>query len=376
MRRARWLFIAVLSLMFVVGPAGIAQAQSYEPQELRFLELINQYRQQNGLEPLLLSAPLSVASEHHSEDMGTYGFFSHTTEGSSYYPIGSGHPERIAQEGYDYNTYTAENLAYGQTTADEVFEAWRISPGHNTNMLGPYKVIGIGLVWVNGTPYWTTDFGAYVDPSASNGGAGGASGGGESSNGAADATSPAKTPAPEAPDVTTQAAPETTSDTSPDSTASGRKETAAADQYTVKQSADPVAKSQPSAEPSAETAASDQYADTEAPATTESAATKQATAPRTAARADSQAVESAPAEAGDSGQGGNQANAAETEPVAARETGEKSQSDAGQAPAATPAVASAEISILPDTGGVPLLPLAAGLALLISGSLMARRALR
>src|SRR5215210_5652307 len=131
MRCARWLSIAILSLLFLVGPAGIAQAQSYEPEELQFLELINQYRAENGLAPLALSAPLSVASERHSEDMGTYGFFSHTTEGSSYYPIGSGHPERIAQECYDYNTYTAENLAYGQATAAEVFEAWRVSPDHN-----------------------------------------------------------------------------------------------------------------------------------------------------------------------------------------------------------------------------------------------------
>ncbi|HEX2729146.1 MAG TPA: CAP domain-containing protein, partial [Rubrobacteraceae bacterium] len=271
MRRARWISIAVLSLLFVVGPAGIAQAQSYEPEEQQFLELINQYRAENGLQPLALSSPLSVASERHSEDMGTYGFFSHTTEGSSYYPVGSGHPERIAQEGYDYNTYTAENLAYGQTTAAEVFEAWRISPDHNVNMLGDYKVIGIGLAWVNGTPYWTTDFGAYVDPSAS----GGAAPTGNTTEAADPAPAnpapadPASQPAAketasdpattQKPEVTIQTTPDTASEIISDPTASNQKESAAADQYAAKQSSGRNAEKKLAGE----TAAAAQYAESD-----------------------------------------------------------------------------------------------------------------
>lgn len=361
MRRARWISIAVLSLLFVVGPAGIAQAQSYEPEELQFLELINQYRAENGLDPLSLSAPLSVASERHSEDMGTYGFFSHTTEGSSYYPVGSGHPERIAQEGYDYNTYTAENLAYGQTTAAEVFEAWRISPGHNVNMLGDYSVIGIGLAWVNGTPYWTTVFGAYVDPSAS--------GGGSSTDTTTEAADPAPQPPAEeaasdpaattAPEVTSQAAPETTSETVSDPTASSQKESAAADQYAAKQTADSAAKKQYTEE----TAAADQYAESETLVQAESAALE------TVGETDPVAVESAPSETGDADTSEKRVEAVETEPVVIAESTSKAESDSA------PATASAAISTLPDTGGMPL-PLAGGLALLVAGSLVARRALR
>lgn len=160
---AACLAISILATLGLTAPAG---AQTYEPEELEVLRLINEYRQQNGLEPLLLSDPLSRAAEHHSEDMGRYGFFSHITQASSYYPVGADHTVRAAQEGYDYNTGTAENLAYGQPTAEAVFEAWRTSPNHNANMLGDYRVIGIGLVWVGGTPYWTTVFGGYVDPSA------------------------------------------------------------------------------------------------------------------------------------------------------------------------------------------------------------------
>lgn len=376
MRRARWISIAVLSLLFVVGPAGIAQAQSYEPEEQQFLELINQYRAENGLEPLALSTPLSVASERHSEDMGTYGFFSHTTQGSSYYPVGSGHPERISQEGYDYNTYTAENLAYGQTTAAEVFEAWRISPGHNVNMLGDYSVIGIGLAWVNGTPYWTTVFGAYVDPSVSGGGA------------STDETAEAATPTPAAPaqqasaeeaagdpavtpapEVTSQAAPETASETVSDPAASSQKESAAADQYAAEQAADRKADRAAEKQLAEETAAAEQYAADETPAPTEADAQEAAVEEAVVEEAVAVAVESAPAESGDADSGEKRVEAVETEPVVTENVAVASSEKA-------PATASAAISTLPDTGGVPVSALAGGLALLVIGSLVGRRALR
>ncbi len=72
--------------------------------------------------------------------------------------------------GYAFNTSMADNIAAGQTTAAQVFDAWKNSAGHNTNMLGAaYKVIGVSLVIVPGSPYtcyWTTDFGGYVDATA------------------------------------------------------------------------------------------------------------------------------------------------------------------------------------------------------------------
>lgn len=168
-----WLFV-VLTLILVAGvAAGVASADataSYDPEELRFLRLINDYRQENGLEPLLLSDTLSVSSERHSEDMGEYGFFAHNTAASSYYEAGAAPWDRMAEEGYDYNTFSGENIAAGFETADEAFEAWRSSPSHNQAMLDPnYQVIGVGRTNAPGSKfgwYWTTDFGGKVDPSA------------------------------------------------------------------------------------------------------------------------------------------------------------------------------------------------------------------
>lgn len=164
----------MVSALFVSGlAAGERSAYAdyaYDREEIEFLQLINEYRTNNGLNSLLLSYTLTVASEKHSEDMGQYDFFAHETVKSSYYPVGSRHVQRVAAEGYNYNTYTGENLAGGYETAEAAFEAWRLSPGHNANMLGSsYRVIGIARVHVPDSTYkwyWTTEFGGEVDPSA------------------------------------------------------------------------------------------------------------------------------------------------------------------------------------------------------------------
>lgn len=176
--RQRWLALTVLAALLLAGlAAGVASADasanatpSYDQEELRVLRLINDYRQENGLEPLLVSDTLSVSSERHSTDMGEHGFFDHNTVASSYYRVGSAPWDRMAKDGYDYNTFTGENIAAGFETADEAFEAWRESPSHNHAMLDPnYRVIGVGRVNAPGSKfgwYWTTDFGGKVDSSA------------------------------------------------------------------------------------------------------------------------------------------------------------------------------------------------------------------
>ena len=173
-RRAyrRWA-LAVLAVVLlstlVLGNAGGA-ATTYDGEERRFLSLLNEYREQNGLEPVVLSDTLAVAAERHSKDMAEYGFFAHDTERSSYYPAGSEPWDRMEAEGYTYNTHKGENLAVGYESADEAMQAWKNSSSHNAAMLdGDYKVMGVARINVPGSIhgwYWTTDFGGHVDPSA------------------------------------------------------------------------------------------------------------------------------------------------------------------------------------------------------------------
>ena len=158
----------VMSLFLLIPPP--AWAKDYDSAELQVLALINGYRAQNGLAPLLLSDALSTAADRHSHDMGRYGFFSHTTVKSDWFPTGASPWVRMTACGYDYETAKGENIAAGYPDASTVFAGWRASPAHNANILDrDFRVIGIGREVVSGSPlgsYWTTDFGGVVDPTA------------------------------------------------------------------------------------------------------------------------------------------------------------------------------------------------------------------
>ena len=175
-RRSALRFLSIIAAVLaflitgVVASETSANTTTYDSEELQFLQLINEYRQSNGAGPLLLSDTLAVSAERHSQDMAKYHFFAHRTASSSYYAVGSAPWDRMAAEGYSYNTYKGENIAVGCEAAEKCFELWRNSPPHNAAMLnGRYQVIGIARVNMSGSGhgwYWTTDFGATVDPTA------------------------------------------------------------------------------------------------------------------------------------------------------------------------------------------------------------------
>ncbi|HZP56342.1 MAG TPA: CAP domain-containing protein [Dehalococcoidia bacterium] len=133
---------------------------SLDSEERAFLTLINNYRVQNGLAPLTLSYGLSRASAWKSKDMAANRYFAHDDLTRTWV-------DRIRDCGYGYNTWLGENIAAGYTTAQQAFDAWRNSPGHNANMLGAnYTTIGIGRYYDASSPYgwyWTTDFGGVSD---------------------------------------------------------------------------------------------------------------------------------------------------------------------------------------------------------------------
>jgi len=159
----------VVMLTILVFPAG-AEAVGYSAQELQLVQLLNDYREGLGLEPLMLSDLVSDAAEKHSSDMGKYEFFAHNTVASDWFPVGADARVRMAMCGYSYPIAWGEDIAAGYLSASSVFQAWKASPSHNQQMTTPYyRVAGIGLVYTQGSPYgyyWTVDFGAYVDSTA------------------------------------------------------------------------------------------------------------------------------------------------------------------------------------------------------------------
>jgi len=173
-RRSALRYLSFVAAVFTVLIAGIvaagksADANSYDAEELRFLQLINDYREDNGVGPLTLSDTLAVSAERHSQDMARYHFFAHNTASSSYYSRGSWPWDRMSAEGYDYNTFKGENIAVGYESAEQSFAAWRNSPSHNAAMLDEkYRVIGIARIKLPSSRwYWTTDFGGVLDPTS------------------------------------------------------------------------------------------------------------------------------------------------------------------------------------------------------------------
>lgn len=151
------------------SPARIAQAgpncdadTTLDSQEEAFLDLINAYRADNGLGPLVFSDALNQAAAWKSEHMATNDYFGHDDAGLNRDFVG-----RLRDCGYTANTWLAENIAAGNDTAAETFEQWRASPGHNSNMLNPNMVaIGIARVLNSDSQfrwYWTTEFGGEAD---------------------------------------------------------------------------------------------------------------------------------------------------------------------------------------------------------------------
>ena len=150
---------AILSLLAVGLPRVRAQAPPLTDDEAALLSLINDYRVQNGLSPLGVSPTLTAAARWMSEDMAENGY-----AGGHVDSLGRGPRERITAFGYVGSGW-GEVIAWGQHTPEQVFQAWRNSPGHNDVMLQPYFVVaGVGNTadpW-----YWTVDFGDYDDSSS------------------------------------------------------------------------------------------------------------------------------------------------------------------------------------------------------------------
>lgn len=157
---------ASVVLIYLVSLLSVPRCVRASP-ESELLQLINQFRVENGREPLRVSRKLAQAALAHSRDMAQNDFFSHTgSDGSS--PV-----DRARRAGYTYNTCIGENIAAGFSTAREVFEAWKSSPGHRRLMLDPcFKVAGVGRAYNPDSTYkwyWTADFGGFDDTSSDGG---------------------------------------------------------------------------------------------------------------------------------------------------------------------------------------------------------------
>jgi uncharacterized YkwD family protein len=106
-------------------------------EEQQMIDLVNQARQEQGLEPLTVDSELSKTARLKSEDMVNNNYFSHQspTYGSPF--------DMMKQFGISYST-AGENIACNQSVA--AHQALLDSPGYRANILSAeFTRIGIGI---------------------------------------------------------------------------------------------------------------------------------------------------------------------------------------------------------------------------------------
>ena len=135
-----------------------------DAEEVAFLALLNDYRQQHGLQPVVLTQTLGAAADHHSLEMAGGAPFAHSlADGTSPY-------DNMTNHGYTAGTYRGENIAGGNAGAHDTFVQWQNSPDHNANMLDPnFAAVGVGRAYGEGSAYkwyWTNVFASVADAPA------------------------------------------------------------------------------------------------------------------------------------------------------------------------------------------------------------------
>jgi hypothetical protein len=159
--KTRTFVLLLLVVIVLLAPVLPSLALAADSEELAVVDLINSYREKNGLSKLAVSGALSKAALGHSTDMANKNFFDHDSlNGASF-------ADRIAATGYKTDTGLGENIAAGTQKGADTFEIWRKSPKHNEIMLGKdFKAVGIGRAYNAKSAYkwyWTADFGGRVD---------------------------------------------------------------------------------------------------------------------------------------------------------------------------------------------------------------------
>lgn len=113
------------------------------PEPMVYLfDALNEIRADHALELFQSDARLDNLAMTWAASMAASGILAH---GDSAGRIARVYPNRAS----------AENIAFGQRTAEQVVASWLDSPGHRANMLNPvYTSVGCGRVG----DYWTADF--------------------------------------------------------------------------------------------------------------------------------------------------------------------------------------------------------------------------
>lgn len=114
------------------------------------LTLVNGERARAGRRPLQLNWRLNRAAQSHADDMAARFYFAHNTlDGRAW-------DDRVRRLGYD-SARLGENIAQGQSDAEQAVAEWMDSAEHRARILDPdYFCLGVGFNLT--ASYWVQDF--------------------------------------------------------------------------------------------------------------------------------------------------------------------------------------------------------------------------
>jgi uncharacterized protein YkwD len=139
------------------APPTDAPPTSARACEQQLIAVVNQFRIDNGVPPLLHNPLLSAAAQQYADIVASQGILSHTADGRTL-------DARVETAGYSDWIALGENIAGGYATAEEALKGWLASAPHRHNLLSPaFTETGVGCAWNPDSAYgyfWVQDFGA------------------------------------------------------------------------------------------------------------------------------------------------------------------------------------------------------------------------
>jgi len=121
--------------------------------EARIVDLINEERAAQGLQPVTPDPRLTAAARQHSREMNDLEYFSHRSPSEEYGTL----TRRLGKAGMKRYGWAGENIAMSASGSAEGFvKMWMDSPGHRENILrAQFRYTGLG-VYGDGETFYAT----------------------------------------------------------------------------------------------------------------------------------------------------------------------------------------------------------------------------
>ena len=132
--------------VFLAG-AGPALAEVSTSQATTAARMVSAWRASHGLGGVRVDEALNRAASTQTQAMMAQGVMSHDAGGDF----------RARMRAHGVRAASAENIAMGQPSLDNVMSTWQGSWGHNANLLNP-DMVRVGLargITAAGQTYWT-----------------------------------------------------------------------------------------------------------------------------------------------------------------------------------------------------------------------------